>query len=72
MTDRYNAFTVVLENNIRSDDAQSLIEAIKHFRGVLAIQPHVADLDSYVAESRAKSELTQKLFDVLARDKKER
>ena len=30
MTDRYNALTVILEKDIRSDDAESLIAAIRH------------------------------------------
>ena len=31
MTDRVNALTIVLEEDMRIDDVQSLIEAIRHF-----------------------------------------
>lgn len=32
MTDRFHSLTVVLEGNIREDDAESLINAILHLR----------------------------------------
>lgn len=65
MTDRYNALTVVLEKNMRSDDAQQLIEAILLLRGVLSVVPNVADLNSAVADRRARSELLEKLIQML-------
>ena len=34
MTDRYNILTVALEKDLRDDDAQALINAIKMMRGV--------------------------------------
>lgn len=65
MTDRYNAFIVVLEHDIRDDDAQSIIEAIKHIRGVLSVEPHVAAFEDHIALSRVRSEFAQKLWEVL-------
>jgi hypothetical protein len=62
MTDR---LTVVLEKDIRDDDAQPLIEAIKQMRGVLDVQPLMANIESYIAQSRARAELGQKLWDIL-------
>ena len=65
MTDRYNALTVVLDRDIREDDAELLINAIRMLRGVLSVDPHVNDLQDHVAIMRIKRELTQKLYDVL-------
>lgn len=65
MTDRYNALTVVLESNMRDDDADKLLTAIRQMRGVLEVRGNVADSDSYVAEQRAKRELGDKLWQVL-------
>lgn len=65
MTDRFHTLTVVLEDNVRDDDAASLIEAIKHMRGVIAVDGVVADYDSYMAEARAKDELRRKIWEVL-------
>lgn len=65
MTDRYHALTVVLEEDIRSDDAEDLINAIKMLRGVLSVTPHVTDIESHFSQERARRELIQKLWDVL-------
>lgn len=65
MTDRYHTLTVVLEENIRDDDAESLIAAIHHLRGVLTVTGVVADHASYMAEARAKSDLGAKIWDVI-------
>lgn len=65
MTDRYNAFIVVLERDIREDDAEPILNAIKHIRGVLSVKPHVADFSDSIATERVRAELQQKLWDVL-------
>jgi hypothetical protein len=65
MTDRYHSLTVVLEHDIRDDDAQPLIEAIKMMKGVLGVAGEVSDSGNYVAEMRVKSELSKKLWEVL-------
>lgn len=65
MTDRIHSFTVALDQNIRDDDVQPIIDAIQMIKHVLSVTPHVADADAYMAESRAKTELRQKLWDVL-------
>lgn len=65
MTDRLNALTVVLDGDIREDDAQALMSAIRQLRGVLSVSGHVSNLDSHIAKERARHELGQKLLDVL-------
>ena len=52
MTDRYSSLTVVLERDIRDDDAEPLIAAIRQLRGVLRVVPKVADAGE-VARQRA-------------------
>ena len=37
MTERYNGFLVVLESEIREDDAESTLDAIRHIKGVLRV-----------------------------------
>lgn len=65
MSDRYSALTVALEHDIRSDDAEKLIEAIKALRGVLDVKPHVADECCYVAQTRVRSELHKVIFEAI-------
>lgn len=61
MTDRFNGFIVVLEENLRSDDAESTINAIRHIKGVLDVIPNVADFNSVVAEQRVRADTFIKL-----------
>ena len=65
MTDRFHSLTVVLGHNIREDDAEGLMDAIRHLKGVINVKGNVMDLSQSVAESRIKSELSLKLWDVL-------
>ena len=65
MTDRFHSLTVVLAKDIRKDDAEATIQAIKQIRGVLDVTGVVADMTTYMAERRAKDELGEKLFAIL-------
>ena len=70
MTD-IKALTIVLEHDVRNDDIVSLITAITQLRGVLSVESHVAEIDSHVAERRAKNDLIKRLFKILKPDKGE-
>ncbi len=65
MTDRYNAFIVILERDLRDDDAQDTINAIKQIKGVLDVQPQVSNGSDIVTKMRLRTEIEQKLFSVL-------
>jgi len=65
MTDRYHSLTVALDRDIRDDDAEPILMAIRMIKGVLSVKPKVADIDSNMAEDRAHRELERKLWDVI-------
>jgi hypothetical protein len=65
MSDRYYALTVVLADDVRDDDAEPLINAIKQLRGVATVTPHVSDPSFHSAVMRAKTDITQRLWDAL-------
>lgn len=65
MTDRFNTLTVVLEKDIRDDDAETLLTEIRQMRGVLSVKGNVSDMTALMAEERAKRELGQKLMEVI-------
>ena len=65
MTDRICALTVVLSDNIREDDAQSIKYAIAQLKGVVEVKQVVADSAMYCARAQARQELEMKLLDVL-------
>ena len=65
MTDRYHSIAVVLNEDIREDDAEYILNAIKMIKGVLSVKPYISDLDSHMAEERARRKLESKLWAVL-------
>lgn len=65
MTDRHTGYIVTLEREIREDDAEHIINAMRMLKGVVDVQPIVSDFQTTMAESKAKHELRMKLFDVL-------
>jgi len=62
MADRLNALTVSLDRDIREDDAEVIINAIKAIRGVNGVTGNIVDPDSFVAQLRANSLVKEKLF----------
>ena len=65
MTDRIFAVTVLFEKDIREDDVEHQLNAIRMIKGVQAVSPHVTDHTMWAATERVKRELGQKLFAVL-------
>lgn len=65
MTDRIFALTVALEENIRTDDIENLITAIKTLKGVLNVESHVTDITLYTTQERVRRELGEKLWEIL-------
>lgn len=65
MTDRYNALIVVLEQDMRDDDAEALLSAIMQLRGVQSVTGNVVDIGSHTSDERARHDLGKKLLHVL-------
>ena len=65
MTDRIFAYTVILEQEIREDDAEAITQAIKMIKGVAKVVPQVTDAGHYFAVETARRELTEKLWEIL-------
>jgi hypothetical protein len=65
MTDRVHSLAVVLERDIRIDDVQATINAIKQVKGVIDVTPEIADLNSHMAYARARTDLQSKLWKAL-------
>lgn len=65
MTDRLNALTVSLDRDIRDDDAEVIINAIKAIRGVNSVTGNVVNPDSYVVQRRANNIVREKLFQLM-------
>jgi hypothetical protein len=65
MTDRIHSLQVVLAHDMREDDLPQLIAAVSCFRGVISVQPMVADPGTLMAEARADVKWQQKLAALL-------
>lgn len=66
MTDRLYALTVVLEKDIREDDAkETIIPAIKMIKGVTDVKGSVRNIETFMAETRARDFYRDKLMDIL-------
>lgn len=67
MTDRIHAITVVVKD-MREDDVEPLIEAIKLLRGVVSVKTHVSDISQYSAVESAKTNIREKIGALLWSD----
>lgn len=65
MTDRLKGFVVTLQENMREDDAQEVINAIKMIKNVLTVKPLVTGWEDGMFYDRVKRDLISKLWDVL-------
>lgn len=71
MTNRHGGYIVVLDHDIREDDAEAVIAALKMIKGVLSVEPVVGDVRLMLAEARANTDWVNRILDMLDRAKKE-
>lgn len=71
MTDRVSAFIVTLAKDRRDDEIEHILNALRMVSGVLKVEPLVSTWESHMAESRAKSDLGQRVLDAVRREIRE-
>ena len=49
MTDRIKGFYVALDKDLRVDDAQPLIDAVKQMKHVMDVEVSISDVDLWTA-----------------------
>jgi hypothetical protein len=62
MTDRIKGCVVTFEPNMRDDDAEPLLGAIRLMRGVINVDPKIEDFDHQMAVETARSALVDKVW----------
>lgn len=62
MSNRINTVTVILEEEIRDDDCEVILNAIRMIKGVLSVTPNIANVGEYMAIERARHDLKKKLW----------
>lgn len=65
MTTRLKGVVVLFEQDIREDDAEKILEAIRCLRNVADVRPVEAGIGDWMAAERARQELGLKLLEVL-------
>ena len=66
MTDRISALTVMLDRDIRSDDVEVLMDAIRMLRYVGSVEKHVATGEEQMARGRVAMKIGSKLHDAIS------
>lgn len=66
MTDRHSAYIVTLDKDVRADDAEQIIAALGMVKGVLAVEPVVADnFAAHIERERVGRQWRGALLDLL-------
>ena len=69
MTDRINSITVVLDKDYREDDAQPILDAIGMIQCVISVKGNVSNIESHMAEQRARQHYQKKIWEVFNAEK---
>ena len=68
MTDRVHSFQVILEKDLREDDAKPVLDAILQVKHVIDVIPITADVTTRMAEVRAQQDLCWKVLKIIKGD----
>lgn len=64
MTDRHAGYVVTLDRDIRADEAACIMDALLMLKGVISVQPVVADVPLAIATERTRVEMRDKLYEI--------
>lgn len=65
MTDRIKGYIVTLAKDTRVDDAEAITNAIAMVKGVLKVEPLIADAGDVIERARIRAEFIDKLWEAL-------
>lgn len=65
MTDRVKGFTVTLEHDIRVDDVEMILNAVRMIHGVAHVEPSITTMDDHMNRQVIRMEMRKKLFNAL-------
>lgn len=70
MTDRIKGVLITFEKDIRDDDAQPIIEALKMIKGVLTVKPYITGMEDYMLYQKGHMDARREMFNYLKQDPK--
>lgn len=65
MTDRLNGVTITFEKDIRDDDAEAILNAMRMIRGVAHVEPNIVTSEDWMAQMQVKTDIRTKLYDFI-------
>lgn len=66
MTDRHAGYVVTLAEDIREDDAEAVINALRMVKGVINVEPVVSSVELHIADSRADQRWQERIAGLLS------
>jgi len=70
MTQRLKGVTVTFNQDIREDDAECIINAIKMVKGVIHVAPVETNVDDYMNRMKVQTELEKVIWNALDKYRK--
>ena len=67
MSDRIKGVVVTFDEDIRDDDFEATIGAIRMIRGVLSVEPSVLTIDDHMNRERIRAEFAGELVGLVRR-----
>ncbi len=65
MTDRYNGIVVTLKEDMREDDAEATLSAIRRIKGVLSVAGNIRkSFDEHIASERLRLSLFKQISEI--------
>ena len=65
MTDRVKGFTVTLEHDIRVDDVEMILNAVRMIHGVAHVEPSITTSEDHMNRMMIRTEMRKKIFKAL-------
>jgi hypothetical protein len=65
MTDRYKGFIVHLDKDLRDDDCEEIIIALKNIKHVANVKPLISTDKDDIAYDRGRREIISKIYEIL-------
>lgn len=62
MTDRHAGYVVALGEDIREDDAEAIMAAISMIKGVLSVQPVIAEPMDSITRLQVRRDILTKIY----------
>lgn len=65
MTDRVKGLTITLEKDVRVDDVEYIVNAIKMIKGISSVDLSIVTFDDHINRARIYGEVRTKLFEFI-------